>query len=441
MAHQAKVFFLVAGLSWVPALASAHADIDIDELMKAQSDLQRVTLKHGHHLRRSGHPGPVFLKYKHDLHHRHEFETEAGLEAELDADVQGLPGAAEGAPQPSSMPRLPAMTLPGRHPAVEKALDGMSGDLESLRDQKLAAKVARGQLEGTVIDAAQHINDAARIKHAIAEKESQVRAQSSKLKALESDAAKLDQTREGLSSSLRRMLEPRMMSAQARFKKRETVLRKEDNTAKAWKGKKDQLKVTAMAVIKQRKASYQSLLDAEAEVAKAKKKNEMARIQYEHDAADTAEMVQSYRYAETRFKAEAQHEEVAKAATLAARDSVQKLHNVANVEQEKVDQSISYRKERLHRKMQAVEMAREKSNNELSILIENYRQWQEQQRKRTAEVVKKSQETATASVAYASRQQEVLDSAQAKAAHAAEGADDWDGWGSDFTKTEDENDE
>lgn len=431
MAHQAKVLFFIAGLLWVPALAS----------VLAKSDLQRATLQHGHHLRRSGHPGPVFLKYKHDLHHRHVLETEESLEAELDADVEGLPGAAEGAPQPSLMPSLPAMTLPGRHPAVEKALDGMSGDLENLRDQRLAAKVARGQLEGTVTDATQHMNDAAKIKHAIQEKESQVHVQSSKLKKLESDAANLDQTREGLSSSLRRMLEPRMRSARARLEKKERVLRKEENTAKAWKGKKDKLKVTAMSLIKQKKASYQSLLDAEAEAAKAQKKSEMAQIQYRHDAADTAEKVQSYRYAETRFKAEVQHEEVVKAATLAARDSVQKLYSVAHVEQDKVDQSILYRKERLQRKMQEVEMAREKDNSDLNILTQNYRHEQERQRERKAEVVKKRQETATASVVYAARQQEVLDSAQAKAARAAEGAGDWDGWGSDFSKIEDENDE
>lgn len=430
------LFFLI-GLSCVPALASAQADIDLDEFPKAQPDLQR----RGHHLRRSKHPVPALLKYKHDLHHRHEFESKERLEAELDADVQGISEAVEGAPESSLMPNLPAMTLPGRHPAVEKALDGMSGDLESLRDQKMVAEEARGQLEGTINFAAQHKTDGARIKHAIAEKESQMRAQGMKLEALKADAAKVEETREGLSSSLRRMLEPRLMKATVRFQKKERVFQKEEVAAKAWKVKTDQLKVTAMSLIKQKKASYQSQLDAEAEVAKAKKKQELARIQYEHDASDTAEVVQSYRYAETRFKAEAQHEEAAKAATLAARNSVQKLYNVANVEKEKVDRSIAYREERLRRKMQEVEMAREKSSSDLNNLSQDYKHWQEQQRERTAEVVKKRQETATASVAYAERQQAVLDSAQAKAARAAEGGGDWDGWGSDFSKIEDENDE
>jgi len=317
----------------------------------------------------------------------------------------------------------------------------MAGDLESLRDQKLAAKVSRGQLESTVTDTMHHMNDAMGIKHAIQQKQSQLRAQSGKLKALENDAGRLEQTREGLVSSLRRMLGPKIMFARERFEKKEKVLRKEEDAAKAWKVKKDQMKTAAMEIIKQKKTSYQSLLEAEAEVAKAKKKEELARIQYKHDEADTAEHVQSYRYAETRFKAEVQHEEAAKSAAMAARESVQNLYGVEQVEQEKVERSVSFRKDRLQRKMEQVAMAREKSNQDLVNLKGEYRQWEDQQRDRTAEVIKKSQETAKLQGDYADRQQQVLDTAEAKASRAAEGAGDWDGWGNDFAKVTDEDDD
>ena len=44
--------------------------------------------------------------------------------------------------------------------------------------------------------------------------------------------------------------------------------------------------------------------------------------------------VQSYRYAETRYTAEAQHEKAAKAAAMAAKHSVENLYNVEHVEKQ-----------------------------------------------------------------------------------------------------------
>jgi len=64
----------------------------------------------------------------------------------------------------------PPMALPGRHPSVEKALDGMTGDLQNLQDTQQAAKDARGELEGKVSAAFQHTNDAFSMKQAMAKK-------------------------------------------------------------------------------------------------------------------------------------------------------------------------------------------------------------------------------------------------------------------------------
>jgi len=261
---------------------------------------------------------------------------------------------------------------------------------------------------------------------------------------LKVDEGRLEETRGSLVSSLKRMLEPKIMFAREREQKKLAVLHKEEEAARAWKTKRDSLKVSAMELIKQKKVSYQGLLDAEEEVARAQKKAEMARIAYEHDRTTTGEQVQSYRYAETRYNAEAQHEQAAKAAALAAKHSVENLYNVEHVEKEKVDQSILYRKDRLRKKIHEVEEVRNKAHRELKELEQKYHEWQENQRERTAEVVKKSQETAEAQAAFAARQQQVLDVAQAKVTRDAQGPGDWDGWGGDagmFTKVDDELDD
>lgn len=410
---------LALALAAAPALAASSPDLQFEEeLAELSPSLESSTLR-GHHLRRS-HPHKSLLKYDHNVHHRHHVTLDEMFE---DADTP--------------------MKLPGRHPSVEKALDGMSGDLETLKEEKQMAQEVRQGLEGTMTDAVHHMNDATSIKHLMEKEETKLRIESGKLQTLQADVSKLGETKESLMESLQRMLHPKIMFARERLEKKEVVFRKEEEKAKAWREKKDMLKDAAMEVIKQKKASHQIFLEAEEEVARAKKKEEGARMQYDRDRKTTGEKVQSYRYAETRYKAEEQHEKAAKEAAMHARESVEKLYNVEHVEADKVDQSILYRKEKLRRKMEQVEAVREKSRHELTDLEQKYRDWQQNQRERTADVVRKSQETQAASEAYAARQQQVLDTASAKVTHEAE-AGDWDAWGGDagmFTKVKDEDDE
>lgn len=405
-------------------LDASNPDFDLESVEKAFPEFHTGLVKYGRHFQHSKSRKPILLKHGHNVHHRHY----VSLDSDSDADIVD---------KSLEMP----LRLPGRHPSVEKALDGMSGDLEILKEKKVAATEARGDLEGTVSDAVHHMNDQMSIKRAMAKKESQLRIESGKLQALEQDAGRLEETHNSLVSSLHRMLEPKLLFARQRFEKREMVLRREEHAARAWKEKQDQIKDSAMELIKQKKAAYQVLLQAEAASAQAKKQEELARIEYKHIQAKTAEQVQSYHYAETRYKAEVQHEKNAQANAMAARDSVEKLHNVANREQEKVDQSILFRKDRLRRKIQEIQGERVKSSHELSDLEQQYKDWQEMQRERTAEVVRKGQETAVASDVYGRQQQQVLDSASAKVVHDAEAVGDWDGWGGWAPKVTDEDDE
>jgi len=418
--------FLLAAPAFIDAKPFLSNDIadksQLDQLLSDdipdESQSEQPLYKHG--LRHRSHANPAFLKYD---HHLHQWADDSNV-ADLVDDTVATP-----------------MTLPGRHPSVEKALDSMAGDLQNLQQKQQAAKELRGELEGTVTNAVHHRNDAMGMKQAMAKKEAQLRREKGKLQALEKDEGRLGDTRSELVSSLHRMLGPKIMKARARFEKKEVVLHKEEQATMAWKAKTDQLKASAMELIKKKKESHQSFLQAEEEVAQAKKKQELARIQYEHDRVRTGEEVQSYRYAETRFKAELTHEQAAKTSAMAARKSVENLHEVYGIEQKKVDQSIGFRKYRLEHQIQEVQAAQQKSSQELTDLEQRYREWQQMQRERTAAVVKQSQETATASEVYAAGQKQVLDSASAKVVRDAESMGDWDGWGSDDSNVHDEDDE
>jgi len=323
---------------------------------------------------------------------------------------------------------------------VEKALDTMSADLEKLKESRQAANDVRGQLEGQVADTFHHLNDRMALKRTIQRKEQELRIESGKLDTLEQSAGRLAETHDSLMNSLGRMLGPKVMLARSRLAKREKAWAKEETSANAWKEKTDKLKATALELIAKKKASYQALKDAEAEAAEAKKKEQLARMKFERDRTASAEHVQSYRYAETRYKAERQHEEASHRAAMEAQQSVQKLYNVEHVEEEKVEGSVMYRKNKLHSKIQQLRAARQKTSDELAGLKQQYADWKIKQQERTAEVIKKSQETEAASQVFQARQQQVLDNARAKVVREAEGAGDWDGWGSDL-KVGDEDDD
>jgi hypothetical protein len=143
--------------------------------------------------------------------------------------------------------------------------------------------------------------------------------------------------------------------------------------------------------------------------------------------------VHSYQYADTKYKAEVEHETASKESALAAKDSVEKLDSVLTLETRKIDEMSLLRKHRIEEREHILKAAHEKSEQSLKVLEEQYREWKEVQRKRAAEVVKKSQDTASASEAFAIREKEVLDSAQAKVVKEAQSKTDW-AWDNDFSQ-------
>jgi len=329
----------------------------------------------------------------------------------------------------------PVGMLPGRHPSVEKALDGMAGELVNLKEKQNTAKETRGQLEGKVSEVVRHMNDAMSIKHAIGQKEAEIRRERSKLAGLEREAKHIEETHASLVSSLHRVLEPKIMFAQHRLEKKELFLQKEAQAVKVWQEKKDQVHAHALEVLEEKKQAHQGVLQAEQDLVAAKAREEAAEHKYNEARQHTSSEIQSYRYAETRVTAEETHFKAAEEAALAAKESVKRLGNVLQVESEKVEESMTVSKNQIRHRMQKIEVAGEKTQREIVALKQQYRDWQENQRLKAAEVVKKAQETSEAAEAYTNRQKEVLDSANSKVAHDAEVKSDWAGesWESGFS--------
>lgn len=391
---------------------------DLDAFPAFQRGLRRYREHRHHHGHRHGN-----LRRSHKMALTHHYGVVAPGFAEPKHDEQ----VAEKA------------TLPGRYQAVEKALAGMGGDLVNLKVTQNAAKSSRTELESKVGETVRHMNDAVSIKHAIAQKEALIRKEQSKLMGLEREAKHVEETHASLVSSLHRVLEPKLMFARERLGKKELNLEKEQQAVEGWTQKRAQLHDHALVMLKEKKALHANLLEAEQKVLQAKREEEVSRIKYEHERQKTGQEIQSFRYSETRLTAEKTHEKAAEEATLAAKESVSKITHVLEVESEKVEGSMEVNKNRIHQKMEQIGVARHKTEAEIVEMKSQYKVWQESQRQRAADVVRKGQETAMASQAYADRQRQVLDSAQTKVAREAESKSDWAGdtWDNDKGFTDD----
>lgn len=329
-----------------------------------------------------------------------------------------------------------AMSLPGRHPAVEKELDEMAPQRRALKEKKMVEEKARGELQGSVTQAVRHMNDGMGIKQQMAKKEAQLRVEGEKIHMFEADTGRLEKTRQNLMESLHRIMDTKLAYARARFEKKEQVKQKDLEALDVWKNKKDQLKTSAIGFLKAKESSHASLLQAEEAVAEAQRRADIARKQYEYDRQMASREIQSFRYAETRYKAELTHEQSAEVSERAAKESVDKLTNILSDEERKVDETMTVKREHLQKRIEGFEKLREKSGKELEELEHQYSSWQEQQRSRAHEVAQQKQQTEVASQAFAEGQKEVLDTAQQKVVQEAEKGKDW-AWGEGEQQSED----
>lgn len=401
----------------ITALVAIAEGVSHDPLadLGAYPEFQRGLRRYRLHHQRSHHHLRGRRPHKMALTHHYSFSM-PGPKLDWNPDSDGSPVHAK--PASSAM-------LPGRYKSVEKALGSMGGDLEELKENQLVAKKTRGELEGKVSEVTRHMNDAMSIKHAIGVKEAEIRRERSKLMGLEREAKHVEETHASLVESLHRVLEPKIMNAQHRLERKEMILEKEHQAVKGWKEKQDQIHAHALQLLEDKKVAKQGFEQAEHEIAEAKKRAEVMESKYKEARQLTGQEIQSYRYAETRVKAEFTHEKAAEEAAEAARESVKKLGNVLQVESQKVEESMDAQKSSIHQRMEKITAAQEGTAQQVINLKQRYHEWQESQRVRAADVVTKAEETATAAEAFADRQKQVLDTAEHKVVKDAQAKSDW----------------
>jgi len=328
----------------------------------------------------------------------------------------------EGAAAPASSSNV---LLPGRHPSVELKLKNMDQEMHDLSGRQQIAAQARSTLEDKVKKAVYHMNDAVKIKRELARTQARLRAEELKLKKLEDDRLRLDKTHGHLVSSLHHVMEPKIQYAETVEKQRQRQLRDLESKTREWKEKEDKLHKESLAMLEERRDTTAKLEAANVAVSKAEREQEVEKKQLATVKHSVSFDVERYKYARTRARGYASKESLGEQRVHQAEVSVKRLTGILNMEQRRVDESMAVGKDRVQGKMRELEGVKEKTKKKQLKLSEEYRAWQRQQRVWARRVASTRAVTDRVSQEFATRQKDVLDSAQAKVASDAESGSDW----------------
>jgi len=259
----------------------------------------------------------------------------------------------------------------------------------------------------------------------LAKTQVQLRVEQRKLKKLEFDQKRLDVTHRKLTQSLHHIMDPKLAFAEERLLKRERRLDQMQAQEAAWKQAEDRFHSSSLAMIKARDESKANLESALAAEQRAHQDRLAAEKQFSAAQRDTAQNIQNYRVSETKERAAKTKEQHGEEEKQEAQAAVQRLTNILNMEQQRVDESMAVGKDRVNGKIREVEAAKDKTLDKLSKLKGAYADWQQRQRAWRSQLSSVKEGTRAASQNYKDAQEAVWATQQDRIVRDAEKKSDW----------------
>jgi len=396
-------------------------DINEDEL-----ELQWLTGEAGEH---------EYSRHRHHRHHlRHHRRHRPFLghhhkRAVLFAEAEA-PSADRAEIENAIAKRTPGETeaedlLPRRHPKLLNKLGVMDQELHELKARQQAAASARGSMEGEVKESLRHMNKAVNMRRELARTEILIREEGLKLKRLEDDRLRLDRTHSHLVASLHHIMEPKINYAETRFTARERRSKELDVEEQAWKAKEEKFHKAAIAMLEERRNIGSKLEAAKEAVEKAHREQELVEKEMVGVKHGVSFNVEGYKYARTKERAAKSSADTSDEEMQQSKASVERISNILNMEQRRVDDSMAHGKDRVQGKIRELEKIKTRSTAHLAHVEEEYHAWQQQQKILGERLAASMKTTHGAAEEYAKQQKDVLDIAQAKVVADAESDSDW----------------
>lgn len=433
---------LVASLVLQPEVAGQPLD---DELLEAELSepwlssrfLESVPHHHSHHRHGHHHHGRhhrAFRGWNRDIPDLRSHRTALAMAAPSEtvatssADLPPEPADDVTSLEGDSQVGIQSPVLSSRHPAVERALSSMGDEMQEWRVRKQAASDARKRLQGIVSDAASHMNDLPEKVVDIAEQEARINATQNKLHSLEAHEKSLEGTHDQLITSLHRIMDPKVESAEERLGRKQGIVQKMREEVETWQEKDARYKAAAIQLLEDRKVAQQGVVQSEQALADVQRELETAQKNLKSVARQAEEEVEAYRYVKSKYMAVVSKEKLGEEEVGQAESSVRKLRGALDMEQRRIDQAMEIGKGNLQGKIRQLESGAQKTGEDLETMRQEYAKWEQSQRGRAEQVAQAQATTNQLSDAFREQQDQLLDTATDKVAKEAMDSSDW-AWG------------
>jgi len=232
------------------------------------------------------------------------------------------------------------------------------------------------------------------------------------MKRLEGDRLRLDMTHRSLSSSLLRIMDPKIKYAISSRRKKLRKLSILESRDQEWTSKAEKFHASALAKLQERQKTKADLEAALVAEEKAHQERKAAEKRFGVVERDTTFNIEGYKYSATEERAAMSKKMRGKDEASQADASVKRLTRILSAEERRVDESMTVGKDRVQHKLRQLEEAQKKSKAKLTMLRREYAEWQGQQQAWATHLTAARHGTGMASQNFADAQEAVLTSAR-----------------------------
>lgn len=323
-------------------------------------------------------------------------------------------------------PQPPNDLFPQSHPIVQRALNGMEGELKLLRGEQDAFTKQSNEVKDNAQKAHDGIKVGAAIHREIAAAKANMLAEENVVMRIESQQKRLKEEHDGIQAKLHKAMDPRIALRGVLVQRKKHDLEKTNKEVNRWDSLGEKQKVNALEMLRQRKAALGELQEAQEAMKVAAQKEEVAQSAYEESKKRVSESVEALNVFETRLRASKSVQVTQEEAVTQEEISLDRTQEILKVEVERLDHALSTGEERLDARMAKAKASAVKAESKFALAKTSYSTWEAEQKKLVDAAAKEVSQYEDQEKTFYHNRENVMKTASDKAGAQAAAQSDFD---------------
>jgi hypothetical protein len=303
-------------------------------------------------------------------------------------------------------------------------------NMGALRVQEQKANGAHQKFMEAAATAGEHVNDGRAYRFKVAYKIAELKGQARDIARLRAQQAHLRASREALDKKIRLVMEPKLKFAKGRLALQQETLEKKMKQFDMLNMTHQKFKAETIKKLSAKKQVHKMLKVANKELLEAQKEQKDTALQYFGLKNAAAKQVQAYQYVVTKFKAAETETQETEKQTMKVKKALKRMRKIFKLEEQKLQVAYANGETRIANKIQRAEKKLLATQSTMKAEKTQFKEWQEDQYKRSKEKALKKQEYDASLKAYAEKRKKTLQAAWSNAGkraeeHYGDGENDW----------------